>query len=210
MLLACILFPAMLQAQGHSKLNLDLAVKLGANFTNIDGKYWVNGYKANLLAGAYAALNGPRIGLQIEGLFTQATYITGKGFSDLYKDFYQTGKDSIKTGSFRVNYFNIPVLLNIKLMSRVWIQLGPQYSGVVTVKDVNGLMNDAGKLFKNGTVSGVGGLQINLPLNISLSGRYVFGLSDINNNYDYTKNQSNIEDNWKQRTLQVALSYTIF
>lgn len=208
LLILSFLVPLFAGAQGLGNASVDLGIKLGANFTNIDGYYWQNGYKANFLGGVFLGVNGPRFGVQIEGLFTQSTYVTGKGFYQLYQGFYQNVSDSAQSGTFRINNFSIPILLNIRIMSRVWLQLGPQYSGIVSVDDADHLMKDAQKLFKNGTLSAVGGLAIKLPLHLTVCGRYVMGLSNFNNNYDYTKTSNNIKDDWKQRTLQVTVGYT--
>ncbi len=200
----------MLWAQGHSKFGLDIGAKLGANFNKVEGDYWDNGYKANLMAGAYIALNAGRWGVQIEPLFTQSTFSTGTGFSGLYKDFYQAGKDSVVNGTFRVNYWNVPVMLNLKIFGRVWLQVGPQFSGTLSVKDKDKLMSDAETFFKNSMVSAVGGLWINLPANLTISGRYVMGFNNINNNSNYIQNAKSVEDNWKQKMLQIGIGYTFF
>lgn len=190
------------------KLDIDLGIKFGANFSNINGKYWENGYKANLLGGAFLGVNGKRLGVQLEGIFSQATYVTGEKFNEIYQDILQTGKDSIKGGSFKVNYLSVPVLLNIKLFSRATIQLGPQFSGVVSVKDKDELVHDAGELFK-GSWDGVIGLWLNLPARINVGARYVIGLSNINNYDGKTSNNQKIDDAWQQRTLQVHIGYSI-
>jgi len=203
--LAALLLPALVFAQ---KIDVDLGLKLGANFTNINGKYWENGYKANLLGGAFLGINGKRLGAQIEGIFSQATYVTGDKFNDIYGDFLQTGKDSVKAGSFKVNYLSIPVLLNIRLFSRATIQLGPQFSGVVAVNDKDELVKDASELFKS-SFDGVIGLWINLPARLNFGARYVIGLSNINKADGMNSAGQQIDDAWRQRTLQLHIGYSI-
>ena len=190
------------------KLDIDLGIKFGANFTNINGKYWENGYKANLLGGAFLGVNGNRLGVQLEGIFSQATYVTGEKFNEIYKDMLQTGKDSLKGGSFKVNYLSIPVLLNLKLFSRAIIQVGPQFSGVVAVNDKDELVKDAKGLFK-GSWDGVVGLWVNLPARLNFGARYVIGLSNINQADGTTSNNQQIDDAWRQRTLQLHIGYSI-
>lgn len=184
------------------KIDVDLGVKFGANFSNINGKYWENGYKANFLGGAFLGVNGNRLGVQLEGIFSQATYVTGNDFHSLYGAFYNNAADSVKKGSFKVNYLSIPVLLNIKLFSRAMIQLGPQYSGIVSVNDKDELLHDAKGLFKSGSLDGVIGIWLNLPARLNVGARYVIGFSDINS-------KSDADDAWKQRTLQVHIGYSI-
>ncbi len=190
------------------KLDIDLGIKIGANFSNIDGKYWQNGYKANLLGGAFLGITGRRLGGQIEGIFSQSTYITGKDFNDMYHDILKTGKDSIKEGSFKVNYLSIPVLLNVRLFKSAMIQLGPQFSGVVSVNDKDDLVKDAGELFK-GSWDGVVGLWVNLPARLNIGVRYVIGLSNINKYDGKSLSSQEVDDAWKQKTIQVHIGYSI-
>ncbi|HRO42313.1 MAG TPA: outer membrane beta-barrel protein [Flavipsychrobacter sp.] len=204
-LLVSFLLPIVASAQ---KIDIDLGIKLGANFTNINGKYWENGYKANLLGGAFLGVNGKRLGVQLEGIFSQATFVTGDRFNEIYSDLLQTGKDSIKNGSFKVNYLSVPLLLNIKLFSRAVIQIGPQFSGVVMVNDRDELVKDAGELFKS-SFDGVIGLWLNLPARLNLGARYVIGLSNINKSDGMNSAGQEIDDAWKHRTLQLHIGYSI-
>ncbi|HTN47604.1 MAG TPA: outer membrane beta-barrel protein [Flavipsychrobacter sp.] len=209
-MLICLLPPVWAGAQHDGRSSVNLGIKVGANFNRVDGSYWDNGYKANLMAGAYLTINGARAGICIEPLFTQSTFVTGKGFNDLYSDFYNTAKDTITKGTFRVNYYNVPVLLNLKLFSRVWLQVGPQFTGTLSVKDNENLMRDAKAFFRTSMVSGVAGLWINLPAHLTVSGRYVMGFNNINGNADYAEQTHNVKDTWKQRMLQIGIGYTIF
>ena len=206
--LCVMLFPFISTGQG--KVKLHIGAKLGANFTKIDGKYWENGYKANLLAGAYIMVNGSKLGIQVEPLFTQTTFVAGDDFNKIYKDFYQFGKDTIMHSEFKVNYYNIPVMLNIKLLKPVWLQIGPQLSGVMNVRDADNVLKDPDAFFKGFTFSAVGGLWINLPAHLTFSARYVVGLSDVNKNKDAIENSQNINDSWKEKMLQLGIGYTFF
>jgi hypothetical protein len=191
------------------KLGLDAGLKVGANFSNINGKYWENGYKANFLAGAFAAVSGPKFGVQLEALFSQSTYTTGNGFYEVYKDFYTNAVDSAKKGSFKVNNLSIPVLLNVKLVPMVAIQLGPQFTSVMSASDKENIIKDPKELFKS-SWDGVIGLQLNLPFKINIGARYIIGLSDVNKNQGkLTNSGSQINDAWKNKTLQVHIGYAI-
>jgi hypothetical protein len=183
------------------KLGLDGGLKIGANFSQIDGKYWDNGFKANFLAGVFLGVHGPKIGVQLEALFVQSTYNTGDGFHDVYGAFYNNIADSAKKGSFKVNNLNVPVLLTVKVIPMVSLQLGPQFSSVLSVSDKETLIKDPKELFKS-SWDGVIGLQVNLPIKLNLGARYVIGLSDVNNT-------GQVDDAWKNKTLQVHIGYTI-
>lgn len=204
-LLSVLLLPFGLQAQ---KVDFDLGIKLGANFTEIDGKYWESGYKANLLGGVFMGVNGKRIGLQVEGIFAQSTFVAGDKFKDIYGDFLQTGIDSLKGGSFKVNHLSIPVLLHIKLLPFATLQLGPQFSGLFSVRDNHELMQDASKMFKS-SFDGVIGLWLRLPARLNIGARYVIGLSDVNNINNIYPGSELIDDVWHHRTLQLHIGYSI-
>jgi hypothetical protein len=196
--------PVAIHAQ---KMDVDLGIKLGASFNNVNGSYWQNGYKANLLGGIFLGVTGKRLGGQIEGVFTQSTFVTGDKFNEIYQDAYQTGKDSVKGGSFKVNTLNIPLLLNIKLFSRAVIQIGPQFTGVVSVRDKDELFKDAKSLFNN-SFDGVIGVDLKLPAHLDIGARYIIGLSNMHKTNSASSSQE-VDDAWKQKTLQIHIGYSI-
>jgi hypothetical protein len=181
-----------------SKTHFNLGLKLGVNLSRLEGQSWDAGYKTNALGGAYLAINGARFGIQVEGLFSQTTYVTGTTFNEIYHQYIQSGKDSLQNGRFRLSYFNIPVLAQVRILNRAWLQVGPQFSGNVSVKDLDNFVKDAESLFSNGTVSLVTGLQVDLTRHLNLGGRYVIGFKNID--------ESGIES-WKQRDIQIHLGY---
>jgi hypothetical protein len=183
-----------------SRIHIDFGPKVGVNLSKLDGTTWDGGYKTNLLGGLFLGLHGNRFGVQIEGLFAQTTYITGKDFNQIYQAHLNGVKDSAQNGQFRLNYFNIPLVAEVRILNRVWLQVGPQYSGIVSVKDKDAFVKDAEALFQNGTVSAVGGLWIEMTRHLNAGARYVMGFSDINN----TKENA---ESWKQRDIQVHIGY---
>ena len=101
-------------------------------------------------------------------------------------------------GRFRLNYFNIPLIAQVRILNRVWLQVGPQYSGIVSVEDKDEFVNDASQLFENGTISLIGGLWVEMTRHLNAGARYVLGLSDLN--------KTDLES-WKQRDLQIHIGY---
>ncbi|XZF13901.1 porin family protein [Chitinophagaceae bacterium MMS25-I14] len=198
--IAMLLLPFISKADGGMP-KLQLGIKAGVNVSSLNGDNWDNGYKTNLLGGLEAGLYGNRVGISLEAFFSQSSYVTGDNFHNIYEQYYNNVSDSAKQGTFRVSYLNIPILFNLKLVKGLWLQLGPQYSGVVSVKDVDALVHDAKGLFKSGDVSGVAGLRLNLPFHLSVGARYVFGFTDLNN--------MSIGDTWQQRTVQVHVVYNL-
>jgi hypothetical protein len=182
------------------RIHITVGPKIGLNLSKLDGQSWDGGYKTNLLGGAWLGVIGSRFGIQIEGLFSQTTYTTGQDFNTIYRQYIQAGKDSLKGGAFRVNYFNIPLLAQIRILNRVWLQIGPQYSGIVSVKDKDNFVKDATGLFSSGSVSGVAGLWIDVTRHLNIGARYVQGFSNLSDVKD-------VSEKWKMRDVQVHLGY---
>lgn len=210
LLFVALLFPMLSQAQvgltSSSILNIDFGVKAGANFAKLSGDTWDNGYKAGFLGGVYGSIHTRKIGVQAEVFFSQARYTTnGKAFYDVYKGvpgFLKNASDTLQNGTVGASYLNIPILLHYKLLSNAWIQVGPQYSMLLSVNDKDELMNDAKQIFKSGDLSAVIGVWINLPAGLNVGARYVMGLSNMD--------KTTLSNSWKNRTIQLHLGYTIF
>lgn len=210
LLVTALFFPVLTNAQiglsSVSPIDIDLGLKAGANFAKLDGESWNNGYKAGFLGGLYGSIHTKKFGVQVEGLFSQANYTTtGTKFYQVYKGvpgFFNNVADSAKQGDISVSHFSIPVLFTFKLFSNAWVQLGPQYSGIISVKDKDDLLSDARGLFGSGDISGVIGVWLNLPVGLNAGARYVIGFNDQNN--------SGFSDAWKNRNIQLHIGYSIF
>lgn len=206
-LMLLLFFSTHLLAQ---KPGFNAGFKLGANLNQIDGKYWENGMKTNLLGGVFASVDGIHFGVHLEGLFTQSTFVTGAGFNDLYKDYYQAGKDSILNGRFRVSAFSIPLLLDIRPIPKIKFQIGPQYSGILDVNDQDNLLINASKLFKSGSIDGVVGVWVDLFAHFNIGARYIVGLSNISKVEGLTLNSQEVSDAWRQKLIQIHIGYNLF
>lgn len=211
LLLAFLLLPLLSNAQiglsSASPIDVDLGLKVGANFAKLDGNTWDNGYKAGFLGGIYGSIHTKKVGIQVEGLFSQSNYQTGgTEFYKVYKGvpgFFRNIADSAKQGDITVSHFSIPVLLTFKLFSNAWVQLGPQYSGIISVNDKDDMLNDARGLFGNGDFSGVMGVWLNLPVGLNAGARYIIGFSD-------QRNSAALSEAWKNRMIQLHIGYNIF
>jgi hypothetical protein len=183
-----------------------IGLKVAGNFANLDGKEWETGYKPGFAGGLAASISRNRFGVSAEALFSSVKY-TGSGVN-----FYNSVKatngslqfsniaDSATHGEFAVTSLSIPVLLNLKLAGPLWFQVGPQFSNIISISDKNKLLRDTKGLFKDGDVSGVLGLQLNIA-KINIGARYIIGLSDVN--------LSSAGSTWKQRTIQLHLGWFI-
>ena len=201
--LIALLMPTMASAQLPPKPNIDLGIKVGANFAQLNGDDWEGGYKANYLAGIFTGLRFKKFGVQVEGFFSQTKYTTsGQSFYDKYhtKVEFKPTANTAKKSNFNVGYINIPVLLQYKVLPMLWVQAGPQYAGIVSVRDADDLVQDSKQLFKDGSFCGVVGLEAKLPVKVVVGARYVFGLSNVNN--------TSISGAWQQNTIQIHAGFS--
>lgn len=179
-------------------VDVDLGIKLGANFSKLEGSIWDDTYRTGFLAGAFGGVKFSRFGVTAELLYSRVKFNYKP--STLAGTLFKTPADSAKANSFAVSTLNIPILLNVKIVGPLWFQLGPQYNAVIGIGDENGFMKDAKSAFTSGDISGVLGLQLNVT-KINVGARYILGFSDVNN--------TNIGNTWRNRTIQLHVGYFI-
>lgn len=176
------------QAQGFH-----VGVKAGANIFKVDGQGYSDGFHFGYNVGAFANINFTSSwGIQPEVLFNQTNYRTGTDFHSVVPG----GFDDVKG---KLNYLSIPLLLSFKPVPLLSLQAGPQF-GILLNQDKH-LIESGKEAFKKGDFSLVGGAQLNIA-NLVLGGRYVIGLTDIN---DVTSNSK-----WKNQGFQVYAGFKFF
>lgn len=182
-------------------VDIKLGIKGGLNFARLNGDAWTAGSKTGFHAGAFASVGVKKIGGQIEAIYSQNTYnVRGAKLAATPTLLKDPANDSTRTGDLGVSYINIPILLNLNLFGNAVIQLGPQYSGVLSVNDKDNILNDPDGFFNNSDVSGVVGIWLNLPFKLNAGARYIFGFSD--------QNFSSIGESWKRRNIQIHVGYS--
>ena len=170
--------------------------KGGVNINKITGQSYKEGVNFNFQAGAFIQINfSSRFGIQPEVNFVQSSSEFSNDPSDIYDDIFRDGSQK----KSKLNYLEVPVLLNINLGSskRVKLQVGPAYGGLVK-QTVDSLKNN-GNLYKNGEWAAIGGIWIQLPL-VNLGARYKLGLTDLN--------AIDNRQSWKSQSIQVFVGIT--
>ncbi|NII27238.1 PorT family protein [Pseudoflavitalea sp. X16] len=169
-----------------------LGFKAGANIFKVDGKSFNDEFKFGYNLGAFAEINfSNKWGVQPELLWNQTNYRTGDNFDDLYPG----GKNDVEG---KLNYISIPILLTYRPVKIFSLQAGPQF-GILTSQDKD-LLGETKEAFKSGDFSMLGGAQLNLGA-LRVGGRYVVGLTDIND--------IDNRDKWKNQGFQLYLGLTI-
>ncbi len=159
-----------------------LGVKAGANLQRISGDATINtSMKPGILGGVFLSVNKKKNGVRVEGMVHTAKFAAA-------------ASSSVYTNTVSLD---IPVLFEHRLVKRVWLQLGPQFTSLISAKANTGA--DMKGSFRNSDVSAVGGLEIQLPMKFTLSGRYILGFVNVNNTVPAAT--------WKNSSIQIAVGY---
>ena len=172
--------------------SLHVGVKAGANLQKIEAVPFKDKFTFGYQAGVYAIVGlTSKVRVQPEVLFSTVNADTATQFSTVY-GFKQTDK-------IKINYIDIPILLNIKFLPFLTLQAGPQFS--VLLDKNESLLKNGQRAFKEGNIAAALGLQLKFS-KINIYSRYVAGLNNIN---DVGTN-----DKWKSRNIQIGIGYNIF
>lgn len=192
---AAFLFSNNAQAQipGVSKVTkalpkVDLGLKIGGNFQKTTGDFVDNSFKPGITGGAFVGIYKNKIGVQAEALIKSAKIDIDNGAPT---------KPYLKT----IN-LDIPILFEYKVIPRVWLQAGPQFSQILSAKD--NAKADVKSNLNTTEFSGVIGAQVKLPVHLVAGARYIMSFTDINN-YPTTVGAST--DEWKTRSIQVYVGF---
>jgi hypothetical protein len=184
------LFSTATMAQFH------IGAKAGTNIIKIDGKSFKDEFKFGYSLGGFMEVRlSNKFVLQPEVLFNQASTTLDSSFKNIYQGVFNASAQS----RVKLNYLSIPILLNYKLIgSFLSLQAGPQFSVLMSKNKT--LLQNGGEAFKNGDFSMLGGVQVKLGA-IRVNGRYVVGLSNINDIDD--------QDRWKSEGFQLSVGLAL-
>jgi hypothetical protein len=187
---AALLFSNSAEAQipGVSKVTkmlpkVDLGIKAGGNFQDLSkNSTFKNSYAGGFVGGIFFGVTKNKIGVQAEALVKTVKYTV-----------------SISNNSINAIYIDVPVLFEYRLVPRLWLQAGPQFSDMLSAKNGS---NDVKKNFNTSDFAGVLGLEAKLPAHIIVGARYLLGFTDINN-----KSVPGATDAWHNRSIQLYVGF---
>jgi hypothetical protein len=183
-----LLISQLMMAQFH------IGVKAGANIVKVDGKSFKQEFRYGYNLGGFAEIGlSPRLSFQPEVMFNQYATTLDSNYKSIYQNVIASNQSKVK-----LNYLSIPLLLDYKFIGPIHLQAGPQFS-VLMNHDKNFLQNGA-EAFKNGDFSMVAGAQIKLA-QLRVTGRYIIGLSNIND--------IDNRDKWKSQVIQLSLGIAL-
>ena len=137
---------------------IDLGIKAGATFANLTGATDAS-TKTGFVGGAFLTIKfSDKIAIQGDLLYSQ-----------------QGAKLELELDDINLNYIIFPIVLKYYIIKRINIQAGPQFGTVVN--------DNLGEVFgpndiNSFDITGIVGIGIDLPLNLRITGRYGFGLSE--------------------------------
>lgn len=178
----------------YSQSKVELGVKGGVNFSSLSGDQTGVEYnsRTGFHFGAYGLIKVLNLGIQPEILYSTR----GASFDGLNKDFTQD-----------LTYLDFPIMFKLYSVAGLNLQVGPQFSvllsadGETAVADPAVATRRIGKSdFKDSDVAFVFGAGWEVPFGLSLSARYILGLSDVT--------ASNNSDS-KNRMFQLAVGYKL-
>ena len=176
-------------AQEH----VNIGIKVGQNFSKVNNVA-ADRTQASFHIGAQASVRLTNIlSIAPEVILSQTKLEADPSLMDVL------GNNNLQPETSHLNYLSFPVLLQIKPVSKLVLELGPQYSVLMNQsKDGKELANMA---FNSGEFAFVGGAKIQFS-GIAAYGRYVVGMQDINSLQD--------QQHWKTRQWQLGISLNLF
>ncbi len=176
-------------AQDH----FTIGIKLGQNFSKVNNVI-ADKTSASYHVGVVTQFSiTPHLSIAPEVILSQTKLEADPSILDV------VGSNNLQPATYHLNYISFPVLLQIKPVSKFVIELGTQYS--VLINQSKDGKEIASMAFKSGEFAFVSGAKLNLG-GLSLYGRYVVGMQDINAIQDQNK--------WKTIQWQLGISMTLF
>lgn len=182
----------------------DFGIKLGGNFQEIGTSPFTSQFNPGIVGGLYFRRFYRVTAIEIEALASSAHYISSQpaGY------FTTHASDSVTKSEFRTIYLSVPMMFQLQVIKRLFVEVGPQYSYLISSADKNGAFTKIYKkddVFYKSEFSGVVGLEYLYNRKFKIDVRYVKGITDVNNNL-YPK--AYLE--WTINSLQATVSYRLY
>jgi hypothetical protein len=186
-----IIAAALFVSQSSTAQGLRLGIKGGTTVSKLSGQSFSEKFEYGYHIGGFVNVKiGPKWSIQPEVLFNQINTTVDSSFKSLYSSLYNPSY----VKNVKLKYLTIPLVVNYKLNRFMSLQAGPQY-GILMDNNKN-LFQNGREAFSKGDFSMLGGLQLNFG-KISVAGRYVVGLNNLND--------IDNRDKWRSQSAQISL-----
>lgn len=187
----------------------EIGIKIGANTQSISGETWENSYNTGISAGFWARVHKNKIGLRIEALVSTFRLNSAMLTDSAGGKYYAIGDSAGNKGNFRGTYFDIPVVFEYSIIPKLIVQAGFQYSVLISLNKLTDINGSYITLFHQGELAGLIGVEVKLPLNISVGGRFKYGFSNVNNTTENNTAAAAFPGIWKTNAIQLYACYKI-
>ncbi len=182
----------------------EFGLKAGTNTQSITGDQWEHNYHTGISGGFWARMHKNKIGVRVEVLVSTFRLKSGKLTDSAGNSYYTITDSAGHQGDFRATCLNVPLVLEINILKNLLLQVGGQYSNLISLANLNDLKGSYKTMFKQGEFSALIGAEVVLPMNFSVGARYRYGISDINNT-----DVSLLTGTWKTSAIQLFACYKI-
>lgn len=191
LLLAAVLFVFL--GSAASAQGLHYGLKASLLFSTVQGKGIKSNFSPGFQGGAFVEWDfSKKFGIQPELLFTQST----SKKADDFKSYYVTASNASSRDKIKMSSITVPLLFRYSPIKELTFNLGAQYSYLIFADE--NLLKANRDALKTGDVGAVAGVQVNIA-NVRFTGRYVLGLSNIND----------IDDRYKWKSQQIAIGIAV-
>jgi hypothetical protein len=169
--------------------------KIGVNMVKVGGQSFKDGFQVGYYAGGFAEIKLKKnLYVQTDVLFAENNLHTTSDFHSIYQDLLKL--DTLKT--IRLQALSLPVSLNWKVANVLSLGAGVQFTA--NMKKGDGLLRNAEHAITKGDVAAMAGATVLLK-SFRISGRYLLGLTDMNN--------IDGKEAWRQQTFQLGVGFVL-
>jgi len=158
----------------------EFGVNLGGNFQEMAHSPFTKSFKPGLVGGLYYRRYWRLTAVKVELLGSTAHYVSTQAAG-----VYATHPtDSTSKSFFKTRYFSLPVLAQLMVVKDVYLELGPQYSYMLSYSEKNGVFSKIygpDNIFKNSEFSMIIGAEAKINRKFKFDLRYIKGMTDVNN-----------------------------
>lgn len=167
-------------------------VKVGANFSQLQGAdIFTKGYTPGVAGGLFVASTRKKWGIAAEGMVSTAKY-----------NLQTIPSDSLKISYFNIFYADVAVLVEFEVVPKIWIQVGPEISLLMSVSKSPSGGLDPGNYFQSRNFAGAGGVEAQVLKHFNVGGRYLYGFTDIKSQIAPLSNSA-----WMTSAIHVYVGY---
>ena len=159
----------------------ELGVKLGGNIQQMAHSPFEKQFSLGLIGGVHYRRYWRITGVKVELLGSSAHYTSNEPAA---YNATTHPSDSVTKSSFRALYVSLPALGLIRAYKNIYLELGPQYTYMVSYADKNGAFSKIYKrsdIFYRSEFSGIIGAEARISHKFKADLRYIKGLTDVNN-----------------------------